>query len=248
MAVLTVWLNAFIPRTVKGYTKELSKGPHKGKTAVPLPGVARLWPGNLFKNLDTGYLTDQRGFSNALASSARMKSVMFVDVGQMTLADQKHSSSGTTAVDLETGTQLDYGVANMRKCQFSVARSLRAPGPKPTGGSFQNYTAIKATQHPLPAGHTGISVWLTAAAGDPLVGMAADIDYEGLFNVSTDGKSGAVTLSFYGAIDAFPAYDCYATLNGVTKEVFTAAPPEGNTVTDLLGPASRPITASVRFG
>jgi hypothetical protein len=44
MATLTVWLNAFIPKDVAGYTRALAAGPHTGKTAIPLPGIARTWP------------------------------------------------------------------------------------------------------------------------------------------------------------------------------------------------------------
>jgi hypothetical protein len=48
-------------------------------------------------------------------------------------------------------------------------------------------------------------------------------------------------------IDDFPAYDCYAMYNGVTKTLFTDSPPAGNTVADLLGPASRPKSGRVSF-
>ena len=40
-------------------------------------------------------------------------------------------------------------------------------------------------------------------------------------------------VQFDGFIDHFPAYDCYASMNGRTEEVFSKAPPEGNTVVNL---------------
>ena len=59
MPIVKFWLNAFIPKNVTGYTKVLTKGPHAGKTAIPLPGIARTWPGNTLKAWNAGYLTDQ---------------------------------------------------------------------------------------------------------------------------------------------------------------------------------------------
>ena len=76
--------------------------------------------------------------------------------------------------------------------------------------------------------------------------MAADIDYNGTFTITIDG-AGGVAIAFSGMIDAFPAYDCYATLNGVTKTLFTNSPPPGNTVASLLGGANRSVTGSASF-
>lgn len=65
--------------------------------------------------------------------------------------------------------------------------------------------------------------------------------------MSRDSKSGVVSVSFRGKLDAFPAYDCYASYAGQTKVLFTANPPPGNTVMDLLGLANRPISGAVQF-
>jgi hypothetical protein len=88
---------------------------------------------------------------------------------------------------------------------------------------------------------------LKAAAADPLVSGAADIDYEGDFTISQDLTTGVVTIEFSGLIDAFPAFEGYASMNGVVKTLFTAPPPAGNTVTDLLGSANRRITGMAKF-
>ena len=94
---------------------------------------------------------------------------------------------------------------------------------------------------------TSISVQLVGQAGDPLVGMAADIDYTGTVTIAAGGAPGSITVSFDGLIDAFPAYDCYAKFNGVTKTLFTNSPPPRNTVANLLGGANRPITGRASF-
>ena len=223
MPIVTFWLNAFIPMTVAGYTKVLTAGVHVGKTAIPLPKIARGWPGNTLKDLNAGYLTDQRDFDPSPSNSVRMQSLATVElVGASgpSLTTQAHRSSGTTEVNLVSGLQTGFAVADMSRCTFT--EKLRR-----VSGVF-----------------TAVDIALVGKAGDPLVGMAADIDYEGTFTVSTHPS---LTVSFVGKIDSFPAYDCYATFNNVTKEVFKASPPPGNTVADLLGYASTPITGKAVF-
>jgi hypothetical protein len=232
---LTVWLNAFIPKTVPGYTRIVDPtgklaGKHGGKTAVPLPGASRLNPFNLFKNWDAGYLTDQRDFSDQLPTdsfhpSVRMRSLAelsFSPPGSQSAANSLtraiHESSGTTEVDMDNGRQLDFGVADMSRCSWALAED-----------------------------DSSIRLLLTGAAADPLVSAAADIDYVGTFTITQDADSGAVTVEFSGKLDEFPAFECYAAMNGVTKTLFTAPPPEGNTVMDLLGPANRPFRGKAIF-
>jgi hypothetical protein len=234
MPIVSFWLNAFIPRDVPGYTKTLPAGPHAGKTAIPLPGISRAWPGipflvtgNTFKDWNAGYLTDQRGFNPSPTNNVRMQSLAKVELagpeGPTLLAPQTHRSSGTTEVNLASGVQTGFKVADMSRCRFFVL-------PRRVSGVF-----------------TALNVQLEGKAGDPLVGLAADIDYEGTFTVSVGNTPGAVSVSFQGKIDAFPAYDCYASFNGVTKTIFTSSPPPGNTVSNLLGGANRPISGTAAF-
>lgn len=225
MPIVSFWLNAFIPRTVSGYTQVLAAGPHKGKTAIPLPAIAR--PLNPFKGWDAGYLTDQRGFDPSPTNSVRMQSLARVELagpaGPTLIAPQIHRTSGTTEVDLASGAQTGFQMANLSRCQFSVL-------PRRVSGVF-----------------TSLDVQLVGKASDPLVNLSADIDYEGTFTISLGSTPGSVSVSFQGKIDDFPAFDCFASFNGTTKELFRADPPRGNTVVSLLGPASRPISGAARF-
>jgi hypothetical protein len=89
---------------------------------------------------------------------------------------------------------------------------------------------------------------LVAQAGDPLVYAAADIDYTGKISVTVDSSNPRrCNVGFAGKIDAFPAFEAYARLNGVTKTLFTSSPPPGNTVVNLLGGANRPVTGVASF-
>jgi hypothetical protein len=251
MPIVRFWLNAFIPRTVSGYTRILTAGPHSGKTAIPLPGIARTWPGNTFKDWDAGYLTDQRGFDPSPSASVRMQSLAEVETSVPTMVRQAHRSSGTTEVNLVSGVQTGFAVADMSRCRFTGP-----PPPGPPGGFGPHLTVARGgPAYPLPSPtlppgrliYGSLSLQLRAAAGDPLVGMAADIDYVGTVSFSDGGAAGSLRVTFQGSIDAFPAYDCYASYNGVTKTIFTSNPPAGNTVADLLGSANRPITGTATF-
>jgi hypothetical protein len=243
MPVLQFWLNAFIPRTVPGYTRLLSVGPHAGKTAIPLPAAARAWPGNWTKDWDAGYLTDQRGFDSSPLAAARMTSVARIDPSSFTLINQIHRTSGTTEVNLSSGAQTGFGMADMSRCRYTVLPPHAPPGAG-FGGMFGVAHGGSTMVRPLIV--TSLSLRLEAAASDPLVGAAADIDYNGALSVEP-GPSRSLIVRFSGMVDAFPAYDCYASFDGVVKTMFTLSPPPGNTVVNLLGGANRPVAGIVTF-
>lgn len=250
---LKVWINAFIPRDVPGYTRVISSGLHSGKTAVPLPGLARLNPLNLFKDWDSAYLTDQRDFSTSVTASHRMQSLIEILLASTPrIARASHTSSGTTEVDMDNGNQLGYAISDMSRCSFSQLIMYQQPAgirPSPNqyrvplGGHFRvNYPTSAPPPHPV------YRTRLNAAAGDPLVSAAADINYEGVFELSLDpARPMKCMISFEGKIDAFPAFECYAELNGVVKTLFRSPPPSGNTVVNLLGGANRSIRGIASF-
>jgi hypothetical protein len=237
---LRFWINAFIPKTVAGYTRVIPAGKHKGKTAIPLPVLADFNPLNLWKDFsnwfDTGYLTDQRSFDAAPDASVRMRSWVEIDSSTLAVINKGHESSGTTEVDLKTGAELGFKVADMSRCIWTTPRirpvstSQSFPGPVFPGSPF---------------GSTALMLELVAQAGDPLVSAAADIDYEGLLVVAR--ASGVLNLSFDGKIDSFPAFESYASLDDKTQSLFNVPPPPDTTVQSLPGSANRPVRGSATF-
>jgi hypothetical protein len=220
VSVVTFWLNAFIPKTVPGYTKVLTGGPYKGKSVVPLPRIARLHFLNAQKAQDVGYLTDQRTFDTSVGASVRMQSWAEVNVSSIPfMSDQNHTTTGTTEVDISSGDHRLFKKANMSKCIF----------------------------RPVSSSPSTLTLSLEASASDPLVGAAAEIDYEGMFTISRGERPGSLVVSFNGKIDDFPAFECYASFNGKTKTIFQSPPPSGNTVENLFGRASRPVAENAEF-
>jgi hypothetical protein len=158
--------------------------------------------------LDACYLTDQRGFSDSITASSRMHCEITVEISTFKMVGQSHWSSGTTEVDISTGDQTGFKKADMSRCQYldlSVGPAFGYhSGPPLTWGSPPSAGTPPASSPPPRARFK-----LTAAAGDPLVGMAADIDYNGILSIDLDLGTSKITVSFEGKIDAFPEYDCY---------------------------------------
>jgi hypothetical protein len=102
--------------------------------------------------------------------------------------------------------------------------------------------------HPTASAVETCVITLHAAASDPLVSAAADIDYRGTFEVTVFSRSPyRVAVAFDGFLDEFPAFECYAALGVFKKPLFRIAPPAGNTVTELPGGATRPVVGHVVF-
>ena len=187
-----------------------------------LPPIARLNPLNLIKPLSAGYL-DQPSFDSDLSATVRMQSLADLSRGGVgwTLNNGLgvHRTSGTTEVDTQIGEFLDFASAPMNRCTFSGGA---IPPPEPGAPFTQIFH-------------------LSAAASDPLVSAAADIDYQGSFLITTTpGVEGhLVQIDWSLSLDAFPAFEAYVERDGGVVTLLTEPPPDGNTVQDLLGPANR---------
>lgn len=242
------WINAFIPAFVPEYSQSITTGVHAGKTAIPLPGLARANPFNMLKNWNVGYLTDQRSFSNKIDSSVRMRSLVEVEISRdsIYLVRAIHETSGTTEVDIESGEQLGFKPADLSRCWWR-------PTVRPVQVGRVHIPFVPGTEPfmmPGRGGSTTFDMQLLGQAADPLVSAAADIDYEGVVSFSVSAQSGnllSVAVEFDGKIDAFPAFEAYASFAGRILPIFNAPPPRGNTVMNLPGRANRPIFGVAQF-
>jgi hypothetical protein len=246
-STVTVWINAFIPKDVPGYTQVITKGANIWKTAVPLPTLARLNPLNLFKDWSAGYLTDQRTFNTDPASSVRMQSLAVVQLSPAaTVTTVSHTSTGTTQVNMDSGDSTGFRKADMTRCTWGTLltqATVKVFSPFPT----PQFPRAPFTPIPSAPSTPGVrTLTIKGAANDPLVSASADIDYVGTFTFKLDA-SGGLAVEFDGEIDAFPAFECYAQCDNTTKTLFTAPPPSRNTVVNLLGSANRPMKGSVSF-
>jgi hypothetical protein len=147
---------------------------------------------------------------------------------------------------MDSGNTTGFRISDMSRCVFGTLTQAGALTQAPPGG-FSSFPLPQFPRAPLQL-LTPLVLTLTVegAANDPLVSASADIDYDGTFTFRLDA-SGRLTVEFDGMIDAFPAFECYAKCDNTTKTLFTAPPPSGNTVVNLLLSANRPMFGSVSF-
>lgn len=105
-----VWINAFIPRSIPGYTRRVPAGVHAGKTMIPGPNPS-----------SDCYLTDQRDFSNHIHARSRMHSEVKVDfTGSRATITQWHKCDLTTELDCEDGDVESTGTGSTSRMHFRL--------------------------------------------------------------------------------------------------------------------------------
>jgi hypothetical protein len=245
MVIIDVWINAFIPLSVPGYTLPISSGTHRGKTAVPLPKLARVNPFNLFKAFNTGYLTDQRDFDSTMGASVRMQSraqITLSSWGAMPVVTKAvHTTSGTTQVTITNGDETGKSTADMTACKWSPMNTRLPSRPQ-----LSPVSRFPSVRYPM-SGNPTYELAFYGAASDPLVSASADINYRGMFEFYVDPSAHRIQVFLTANVDEFPAFESYVSSGGQTKTMFIAPPPKGNTVVDLLGEAKRSFRGTAEF-
>ena len=90
---VTVWINAFIPRNVPGFTIPYPKDP----TLTMIHGP--------FNAVSDCFLTDQRSFSSNIAAPSRLHSEITIDLTRREVVSQDSLSYPTHEVDCEDGDE-----------------------------------------------------------------------------------------------------------------------------------------------
>ena len=131
-----------------------------------------------------------------------MQSSAIVDLVTKRMLHSVHTTSGTMEVNLVSGVQTGFKNADMSRCSMTQ----KAPtfcGPPPFGGvgvhlrATQSGTTFPGQTRPDPPATGPAELHLVAKAGDPLIGMAADIDFIGVFTVSpTSGGKFSVPFRY----------------------------------------------------
>lgn len=215
------WINAFIPLTVTGYTKSIPGLP--GQTMIPGPGV---------NPLSDCYHTDQRGFSNNIHASSRMHSEAKIDFsGGSPTFTQWHNCDETIECDCEDGAEECRKKGAINNMKITMLPPISSPTP--SFGAFPS--PVMPVSSPL------VTLQIKCAANNPCAPsstLGGDIDFEGKVMIDRNARRIECDLK----IDAFPAFEAYATINdGAGVMMFQIAPPAGNTVMNLPGAASRAV-------
>ena len=214
---VTVWINAFIPRHISGYTKPHPNNPEK--TVIRGPAKSSYC-----------YNTDQRGFSSDIGASAKMHSEIKIDFRGGTIVSQHHVCSQTTAMDCKRGTVVCTKTGKVR---------ADSGGGKP----FFDFQASKGSSASvrLDAASYNPCVVLTPDSLSP------DIDYEGTITLEEVGTASKkdVKVAFVGKVDDFPAFEMYASADGGAPQTLFRRFPGGKDVWNLPGDADSGVNYSV---
>ena len=215
------WINAFIPLNVSGYTLPVPS--HAGETMIPGPGI------NPFSDC---YHTDQRGFSSQIHASSRMHSEAKVDFSRGSpFLTQWHNCDETVECDCEDGDEECREKGSINNMKITLLPPISSPTP--SLGLFPSPV--------MPVSSSIVTLEIKCAAHNPCAPsstLGGDIDFEGKVFIDRNARRIECDLK----IDAFPAFEAYATINdGAGVMMFQIAPPFGNTVMNLPGPATRPV-------
>jgi hypothetical protein len=162
------------------------------------------------------FLTDQRGFSDNISAAARMHS-------EVEFVLDRDEPAILQAHRCYETTEIDCEDGDV-ECTGTGDTSRM---------QFFNMRIVTPTI---------ISVQVRAAANNPCFFGSPDIDYEGtiILDVSTS------QVTFEGKVDAFPAFEMYASRDGsAPKMIFQLMPPTGNTPANLPGSANRPVRQTI---
>ena len=164
------------------------------------------------------YLTDQRDFSSSLPAKSRMHSLFTLHLtGWPPRFTESHGCDPTTELDCEDGDVECTDTGSNARMRFSLLPG-RVTSPS---GPFQIEMNCAGNNPCSPSSRLG-----------------GDVDYHGRITVAP----AASRIDFDLTVDAFPAFEAYASINGrPPTTVFRLPPPQGNTVMNLPGGANRRV-------
>ena len=167
--LIKLWVNAFIPNTVGG-SRRIRRGPFGGHSVFPSPPHPAHW--------NSCFETDDRGFSNRLGASSRVKVTADIDTLQ-------HSVASTQASDLTFEVDCDTGVL---KCSLM---------PSPSVSVWL-----------LPAVATlgnRIILYVSFSANDPCVTGSPNLAFRGIVTIDKNARTFTLRGSdtFYPAFEMY---------------------------------------------
>jgi hypothetical protein len=158
----------------------------------------------------TCYLTDNRAFDPNIRASSRMHSEIKIDVTMRIPVEVYQAHECTETVEIDC----DTGEVTCNK-----------PG-KVIGKRFFDLTGTS---------DRFIFVNLEVGASNPCFPFSPLINHKGIIRVDVNSRE----VYYTGAIDAFPAFEMYASANdGEGVKLFQTMPEKGKTILDLPGDAN----------
>lgn len=211
-------------KTMKLWLKAFVPGSYDH--AIAVPGTGEHAGKTMLMLLNRAFLTDQRSFSNDIHAIARMHSEIEIDLVRGKQVYEFHHCYETIEVDVKTGEEKCRKLGDTENMHFSDVE--------------------------IHDDKLGCSFALKASSKNPCISIATvkimpNLDYEGTIRITCaeDRKSAAV--SFEGLVEAYPAYEMYAAVNGGEPQTIFQVPiAEGASRADILGAPTRIVSAQVQ--
>lgn len=164
------------------------------------------------------FLTDQRSFSNHVHAKSRMHSELKLIVqGSNATFTQWHHCDLTCECDCEDGEPECEKKSSSTDMRFTLPSRIDVVQP--------------------------MTVKLKGAANNPCHTGSPAIDYMGAITIDLAERS----IEFNGKVDAFPAFEAYATINdGAGVTMFQILPKPGKTPWNLVGGPSESVKAKFK--
>ncbi len=234
---IKVWVNAFIPAHIPGYTTDILSGEHQGQTMIlGPPGPAG------------SFLTDQRSFENATDAQSQMHSAGSIKFNapkpQLT---QWHECQFTTQLRGDDQQQL---ISDERESgDASRMKFTLLPHP----ALVRNPEALRlmrtAPRRSGPSAPVDKRTYLfvdcrASFVSEKLANHFGDLHCRGLVTIDMVAK----TADFNGQVGRFPAYEMYFSINDAPGvPIFRLSPQRGRTALEKTGSALRVIKGSATF-
>lgn len=202
---MEIWLSSFIPKDIPGLSKP-----------VPNDNKRTMFPGPLYYGC---FLTDQRGFSEKIQESSRMRIVGSFNIENMKLLTQVANCNETINVDCDSGSVTCNKTPDSSKLKIIVTQEL----PQKLHFTF------------------------SGGANNPCVMGSPEINW--IVHVELKKTPSNITVSILpeSFVEPFPAFEMYASHNGITKILFQRSPEPGATPTDLIGDPTKIVVGNAEF-
>lgn len=207
-------------KTIKLWLKAFVPGSYD--QAITVPGTGEHAGKTMHMLLNRAFLTDQRGFSSDIHAVARMHSEIEIDLVRGKQVYEFHHCYEMIEVDVRTGEE---------KC-----RKL---------GDTENMHFSDVEFH---EDRSGCSFALKASSKNPCISIATvkimpNLDYEGTIRITLTQERKGADVSFEGLVEAYPAFEMYAAVNGgAPQTIFQLPIAEGASAADLIGAPNRRIS------
>jgi hypothetical protein len=238
---IRLWVNAFIPSHIPGYTTDIPSGPLQGQTMLLGPPGP---PGS--------FLTDQRQFANSIDAAAQMHShacltfpagkPKLVQWHQCQFASELRADDDQHELRPETSEESLDEPSDISRMNFTLL-----PHPSLIHDAETQRLISSLSRPDRTTDESRIHLMVDCSSrfpSDKLAEHFGDVTCRGVAQIDLEAK----TVEFNGKVGRFPAYEMYLSINDAPGiPVFRLSPPRGAETLNRAGAALRVMRGTATF-